>query len=72
VTKFEPLPESAQCQPLAIGEKYKFARKFGEACDALAKMGAQRQSILVSIRDSRKAIQESRILLLETDMALVQ
>jgi len=65
VTKFEPLPRSAQYHPIV--SRYEFARKIDEARETLMKMGAQVQSIQDSLRDSSRAIEQSLILLREKD-----
>jgi len=61
VTKFEPLPKSAQYHPIV--SRYEFARKIDEAREILMKMGAQVQSMQDALRASSRAIEESLILL---------
>ena len=68
MSKTETLHESAQRQAhLISAQKSEIARMIDEARDALASMVAQELSIRDSIRDSCNAIQESQILLMETD-----
>lgn len=63
MTKFESLPEWAHGRDRPVAAKSEFARYADEACETLARMVAQELSIRDSLRDSRKAIEESQILL---------
>lgn len=67
MSKIEVLPESVQCQAHRIVARSEFAQTIDDASEALAKMTAQERSIRDSICDSRKAIEESRILLAKAD-----